>query len=150
VAIGAGLTGEPVAFVFLPVAIFILGSVVWPRLVLDHDGLRVRNRGTVAIPCIEVRRADVEPQVDRLGRFWEFLSWGAYVPGGEEESSMRGFPGLVIRTRTLGTFAALAVQRAPFRTTGFPDRVAVAVEAAGHAARTREDPVAAARNSHKH
>jgi hypothetical protein len=100
----------------------------------------------VRIPWREVARPVIAPQLPLLGRFWHAINRVASATGGSRIGKP-GYPGIVIRTRTLGSFAVLAVQRHPLRSGGFPDRGLAAVEAARHAARNGEDPVAAARAS---
>jgi len=146
ISFGAGLEEDPAMFVFVPIAAFILAFAVWPRLVLDREGLRVRNLTTVVIPWPEVAQPVIEAQLPLVGSFWHTVNRGAVASGGSRIGKP-GYPGLVIRTRMLGSVAVMAVQRHPLREGGFPDRVLVAVEAARQADRKRQDPAAAARRT---
>lgn len=143
----AAAGGDLAAIVFAPVGLFVIGYALWPRLVLDGRGLTVRNGSSAMVPWADVQRPRVEAQLPHLGGFMKALSRVGRASRCGQGIGPSGYPGLVLRTRSMGSCAVLAVQRHPLNQGGFPDRVAHEVEIARRAVSKHLDPVEAVRAS---
>jgi len=143
----AAAGGDLGAVVFAPVGLFVVGYSLWPRLVLDGRGLTWRNGSSATVAWADVQRPRVEAQLPHLGGFAKALSRVGGASRGGQGIGPGGYPGLVLRTRSTGSCAVLAVQRHPLNHGGFPDRVAHEIEIARRAVSKHLHPVEAVRAS---
>jgi len=143
----AAAGGDLGAVVYAPVGLSVIGYALWPRLVLDGRGLTLFNGSSATIPWADLQRPRVEAQLPHLGGFMKALSRVGGASRGGQGIGPGGYPGLVLRTRSMGSCAVLAVQRHALNQGGFPDRVAHEIEIARRAVSKHLDPVGAVRAS---
>lgn len=133
--------GDPPGAIIAALGLFVVAYAIWPRLRVTRSGVEVRNLQTVAIAWRDLRRPKVEPQLPYLGRWWQRISSGAESARGGPGIGKQGYPGLVLRSHTMGVVPVLAVQCDVLGLGHFAERVARELQAARRAASHGADPI---------